>query len=178
LWPQHADNSSSLLFNKSCASDWRWSQKQFEEAVREFEKATQMEPESNDYRARLRHAKLELKKSLRKDYYKILELSQDAGENDIKKAYKRAALKYHPDKWGNATDEEKEEAEVRFKDIGEAYALLSDPVKRRKYDAGQDLEEIEHGGGFGQQEMDPSQIFQMFMGGRGGMGGMGGMHGF
>jgi hypothetical protein len=51
-------------------------------------------------------------------------------------------------------------------------------MKRRKYDAGQDLEEIEHGGGFGQQEMDPSQIFQMFMGGRGGMGGMGGMHGF
>ncbi|KAJ1475122.1 DnaJ domain-containing protein [Baffinella frigidus] len=86
-----------------------------------------MEPDSNDFRKRLNNAKLELKKSLRKNYYKILDVAKDADDTDIKKAYKRAALKYHPDKWGQATEEEIERAEKTFKDIGEAYSLLSDP---------------------------------------------------
>ena len=108
--------------------------------MREYERACGMDQENRDLKQRLREAKLELKKSKRKNYYKILEVSKDAEENEIKKAYKRAALKYHPDKWANATDQEQEEAEKQFKDIGEAYSVLTDPQKRRRYDAGQDLE--------------------------------------
>lgn len=64
-----------------------------------------------------------------KDYYSILELSKDASENDIKRAYKKAALKYHPDKGG---DPEK------FKEISEAYQILQDPNKKAMYDRGED----------------------------------------
>ena len=55
--------------------------------------------------AKLKEAKLELKKSKRKDYYKILEVGKDATEDEIKKAYKRAALKWHPDKHSSGEEE-------------------------------------------------------------------------
>ena len=64
-----------------------------------------------------------------KDYYKILGVSPNATEQEIKSAYRRLALKYHPDK--NPNDPY---AEEKFKEISEAYAVLMDPVKRRRYD--------------------------------------------
>lgn len=64
-----------------------------------------------------------------KDYYTILGVRKDATLEEIKKAYRRLALKYHPDR--NKGDKE---AEERFKEINEAYAVLSDPQKRRNYD--------------------------------------------
>lgn len=64
-----------------------------------------------------------------KDYYKSLGVSKNAGAGDIKKAYRKLALKYHPDK--AAGDKAKEE---KFKEISEAYAVLSDPEKRKEYD--------------------------------------------
>ena len=72
---------------------------------------------------------MELKKSKRKDYYKILDLAKSAADDEIKKGYKKAALKWHPDK-NSSTEETKIEAEKIFKDIGEAYSVLSDPQKR------------------------------------------------
>jgi len=76
----------------------------------------------------LKEAKLELKKASRKDYYKILGVEKNATPDDIKKAYRKLALKWHPDK--NSQDEEsKVKAEKMFKDIGEAYAVLSDERK-------------------------------------------------
>ncbi len=64
-----------------------------------------------------------------KDYYKILGVPRNATQEEIKKAYRRLALKYHPDRnRGN------KEAEEKFKEINEAYAVLSDPEKRRQYD--------------------------------------------
>ena len=64
-----------------------------------------------------------------KDYYKTLGLVRGASsEEDIKKAYKKMALKYHPDKNKSAGAEEK------FKEIAEAYEVLSDPKKRQVYD--------------------------------------------
>lgn len=63
-----------------------------------------------------------------KDYYKILNIQVDANEEEIKKAYKKLALKLHPDK-NSAAD-----AEDRFKEIKEAYEILSDKNKRDKYD--------------------------------------------
>jgi molecular chaperone DnaJ len=65
----------------------------------------------------------------KKDYYGILGVSKTATQDEIKKAYKRLAKKYHPDR--NAGDES---AENRFKEISEAYHLLSDPEKRKQYD--------------------------------------------
>ncbi len=63
------------------------------------------------------------------DYYQMLGVSRDASQEDIKKAYRKLARKFHPDVNKNA------EAETRFKEIGEAYEVLSDAEKRRRYDA-------------------------------------------
>lgn len=64
-----------------------------------------------------------------KEYYQILGLDKDASLEDIKKAYRRLALKYHPDKNPGSSD-----AEESFKEINEAYAVLSDPEKKAHYD--------------------------------------------
>lgn len=69
-----------------------------------------------------------------KDYYSILGVDKNASADDIKKAYKKLCLKYHPDRWANATDAEKKEAEDKFKEINEANSVLSDPKKKQSYD--------------------------------------------
>jgi curved DNA-binding protein len=63
-----------------------------------------------------------------KDYYRILGVDKNASEQDIKKAYRKLARKYHPD-----MNPDNKKAEERFKDINEAYEVLSDPAKRQKY---------------------------------------------
>lgn len=94
----------------------------WEDAVREWKAIAEADPSDASIQREVRKAELELKKSQRKDYYKILEVSKDADDNTIKKAYRKLAIKYHPDKnLGN------EEAEAKFKDISEAYETLSDP---------------------------------------------------
>ena len=66
---------------------------------------------------------------MKRDYYEVLGVSRSCGDEDLKKAYRKLALKYHPDK--NPGDAE---AEERFKEIGEAYQILADPERRARYD--------------------------------------------
>jgi len=68
--------------------------------------------------------------SPKKDYYTILELNNDASMDDIKKSYKKLAIKWHPDK----NPDNRELAEEKFKEITEAYGILSDEEKKQKYD--------------------------------------------
>ena len=68
--------------------------------------------------------------STKKDYYEILGVDKTASDKDIKSAYRKLALKWHPDKH----PEDKAEAEEKFKEINEAYQVLSDPKKRKQYD--------------------------------------------
>lgn len=67
----------------------------------------------------------------KRDYYEILGLKKGASKDEIKKAYRNLALKYHPDR---VSADQKKEAEERFKEISEAYAVLSDDTKRAQYD--------------------------------------------
>lgn len=107
-----------------------------------------------------------------KDYYQILGVTKGATENDIKKAYRKLAVKYHPDK--NPGDKS---AEEKFKDVSEAYEVLSDPKKRAQYDQfGSDFFRAGGPGGAsgsysrgGGPFSNPYDIFsQMFGGGGGG----------
>ena len=68
------------------------------------------------------------------DYYTTLEIERNASVEDIKKAFKRLALKYHPDKQQGKSEAEKKAAEEKFKEINEAYSVLSDPQKKQQYD--------------------------------------------
>ena len=76
------------------------------------------------------------------DYYKVLGIDKNATEKEIKKAYRKLAVKYHPDK-----NKGNKQAEEKFKEINEAYTVLSDPEKRKKYDQfGHDWEKYEQAG--------------------------------
>ncbi|KAH8153246.1 uncharacterized protein LAJ45_02833 [Morchella importuna] len=154
----------------------------WEEAVRELKNFAEANPTDNNIKREIREAELELKKSKRKDYYKILGVDKDANEADIKKAYRKMAILHHPDKNPDNPD-----AAEKFKDVGEAYETLSDPQKRERYDSGIDLQEDDMfgggGGGMGGMNIDPNVLFNMMnnMGGGGGgfsFGGPGGAGGF
>ncbi|KAK9173929.1 DnaJ C terminal domain protein [Cryptosporidium meleagridis] len=105
-----------------------------------------------------------------KDYYKILGISKDATDQDIKRAYRKLAIKYHPDKQANSTPEGKKKAEEMFKELGEAYEVLSDKEKRNIYNqygseglqAGFGGSTSEQGGMGGGIFIDPNEIFARF----------------
>lgn len=156
----------------------------WEEAARDYKAVAEANPTEKGIQEDIRRAEFELKKAQRKDYYKIMGVEKDASDHEIKKAYRKLAIKYHPDK--NQNDQKCDE---KFKEVGEAYETLIDPQyvffppllknqniilidtrKRAAYDNGDDL-------------MDPADMFSGggmggfgggFGGGMGGMGGMGG----
>ncbi|KJX96835.1 hypothetical protein TI39_contig598g00029 [Zymoseptoria brevis] len=149
----------------------------WEEAVRAYKKIQEQSPEEPGIAKDVRNAELELKKSKRKDYYKILGVEKSATETEIKKAYRKLAVIHHPDK--NPGDPD---AENRFKDIQEAHETLIDAEKRERYDSGVDLMDPSEqfgGGGFGGGmggmgggvQIDPEMLFNMMGGGGGGGGG-------
>ena len=109
----------------------------------------------------------------KRDYYEVLGVQKSAGEDEIKKAYRSLAKKYHPDM--NPGDKD---AEVKFKEVNEAYAVLSDSEKRSKYDRfGHAAFDPSAGGGgyggfgdFSGADFDFGDIFSSFFGGGGGGG--------
>ncbi len=93
---------------------------------------------------------------MKEDYYKILEIDKSATKAEIKKAYRKQAIKYHPDKNpGN------KEAEESFKEAAEAYEILSDENKKARYDQ-YGHAAFENGGGFSQGGMNMEDIFSHF----------------
>ena len=113
------------------------------------------------------------------DYYEVLGIDRNADDATIKKAYRKLAMKYHPDR-----NPDNKEAEEKFKELGEAYEVLSDADKRAAYDR-MGHEAFKNGGMGGPGGMggfggftDPSDLFsQIFGSAFGGFGGMGGMGG-
>eukprot|EP00126_Sphaerothecum_destruens_P006052 Sdes_comp19186_c0_seq1m10015 len=102
------------------------------------------------------------------DYYEVLQVNKNASLEEIKKAYRKLALKYHPDK----NPQNQDQANRHFKRISEAYEVLSDPDKRKMYDL-YGLEGLKSGfggrssGNRGEFHFtDPSEIFRQFFGGR------------
>lgn len=110
----------------------------------------------------------------KRDYYEVLGVQKTASADEIKKAYKKMAIKYHPDRQANKSDAEKKEAEDKFKEAAEAYAVLSDDTKRQQYDQfgfdGPKMGGGFGGGGFG--DFDINDILNSVFGG-GGFGGGG-----
>src|SRR6202158_6481147 len=105
--------------------------------------------------------------AIKRDYYEVLGVSRTASAEELKRAYRKLALQYHPDR--NPNDPQ---AESRFKEINEAYEVLSDQSKRQRYDtfghSAQGIPGFDGGAGFG----GINDIFDMFFGaaaaGRGG----------
>lgn len=112
----------------------------------------------------------------KRDYYEVLGVSKTATADEIKSAYRKLAMKYHPDR--NPGDKV---AEEKFKEAAEAYDVLHDPEKRQRYDQfGHQAFDGGAGGGYGAGGMSMDDIFSMFgdlFGGRGG-GGFGGFEEF
>jgi molecular chaperone DnaJ len=110
---------------------------------------------------------------MKKDYYQILGINKDSSPEEIKKAYRKMALKYHPDK--NPDDPS---AEAKFKEVSEAYEALSDPKKKQIYDqyGEEGLKGAQGPGGFGGAGGYSSmeEALRTFMGAFGGGGGPGG----
>lgn len=138
--------------------------KEWEAALNSMKKAKSMDSTLN-IEADIKQISEELKKEDNKDYYQIMGLSRTATNAEIKKAYKELVRKYHPDR-NTGNKEEQEKAEKMFKLVNEANEVLSDPVKKKRYDdAG--CKKTEEGmyssgahQGFG--GMDPNDLIRMF----------------
>ena len=89
-----------------------------------------------------------------KGYYKTLGVKEDASQDEIKKSFRKLSIKYHPDKQANKSEKEKKEAEAKFKEINEAYQVLSDETKRRQYDSDSSFNFDSGAGGFNFRDFD------------------------
>lgn len=125
----------------------------FDDAIHDYQAALEIEEHNQRAREGLEKARKLQKQSERRDYYKILGVKRTATKQEVVKAYRKAAMKWHPD---NFRDDEKKIAEKKFIDIAAAKEVLTDPEKRRQFDSGEDPLDPEgnhgHGGNpFGHQ---------------------------
>lgn len=147
----------------------------FDEALRTFQQAVENAPDGEmkqQAQKKVKEAQVALKQSKEKNYYKILGVPRTASKKEIKKAYRELALKWHPDK----NPDNSEEAVRKFADIGEAYEVLSDEETKAKYDRGEQVFDNQGGGGGGGgHHFNPHMFFnQQFHGGGGRQRGGGG----
>jgi DnaJ family protein C protein 3 len=129
-------------------------QEDFEGSLNDYKKAKELRADDRSIDEKIQKGQRVLEQSKRKNYYKILGVKRSATKSQIKRSYRKLALKYHPDK---VEESEKEKSEKIFRDVAEAYGVLSDDEVRQKYDNGEDVsgqaqqQQQGHGfpGGFG-----------------------------
>ena len=113
----------------------------------------------------------------KRDYYEVLGVSKNATADELKKAYRKLAIQYHPDRQQGKSDQEKKDAEEKFKEAAEAYDVLSTPDKRARYDQfGFAGDQMGGGGAGGFGGFDINDILRSVFGE--GFGGFGGFSGF
>jgi DnaJ family protein C protein 3 len=116
----------------------------FEPAMHTLNEAKEHHGNNDKVLKLLQDAQVLLKRSKQKDYYKVLGVSRDAEEREIKKAFRRLTLKFHPDK-AASQGIPKEEAQKKMAAINEAYEVLSDPELKARFDRGDDPNEQQQG---------------------------------
>lgn len=147
----------------------------YEGAIHTLGAAKEQDQSSSRISEMLHNAHMLLKRSKTKDYYKVLNVDNDADERAIKRQYRSMTKKFHPDKT-TAQGVPKEQAEKKMADINEAYEVLSDPELRARFDRGDDPNSQEqqgqpfHGSPFGQGQGGQQFFFQQGGGGGGGGG--------
>ncbi len=109
----------------------------YEACIHTLNTANEHYPGKSHIQERLREAQKLLKRSKQKDYYKVLGVSRDADQRQIKAAYRKQTREHHPDK-AVRTGVSKEDAEKRMASINEAYEIISDPELRARFDHGDD----------------------------------------
>ena len=149
--------------------------KMFDDAKSDLSKAKELDPNNSKIDGYINEANQKADQARNRDYYQILGISRNATADEIKKAYRKMALKYHPDR-NSETEQTKKIAQRKFEDVSDAYSVLSDPKKKQMFDQGIDPlnPEVASGAGpAGGMNMhfsgaDPNEIFKMFFGGQGG----------
>jgi len=129
----------------------------FDQAVKDFEQLVKMDMVNKEYKDLLTEAIEKLRLSKNKDFYKLLGVDKKANQEEIKKSYRKAALTHHPDRHSVAEEHVKLFHLKKFKDIGEAYGILSDETKRSLYDQGILYQSIQAENGSG----DPATAARM-----------------
>lgn len=141
----------------------------YDDAVRDLRKAKELSPGDDDIAEELSKAEFLKKRSGSTSFYSVLGIAPHATVNDIKTAYRQMAMKYHPDRHQSSAPNVKKQAEDKFKQVTEAYEVLSDETKRRKYDAGMELDEINSSSNSSSMRRGGPDLGDMFgMGGGGG----------
>ena len=148
--------------------------KMFDDAKADLSKAKELDPSNPKIEGYINEANQKAESARNRDYYQILGLNRNATADEIKKAYRKLALKYHPDR-NSESEQSKKIAKRKFEDVSDAYSVLSDPKKKQMFDQGVDPLNPEVASGAGGPGMnfhfsggDPSEIFKMFFGGEGG----------
>lgn len=146
----------------------------FEEAVRTLTQAHEHHPSSHKVNELLQKAQTLLKRSKQKDYYKVLGISRDSDDRDIKRAYRKLTKEFHPDKAAQA-GVDADEAQKKMASINEAYEVLSDPELKARFDNGDDPNDqsqqgnpFQQGSPFGRGPGGQPVFFQQRGGGGGG----------
>mmetsp|Transcript_7201 Transcript_7201/g.21238 ORF Transcript_7201/g.21238 Transcript_7201/m.21238 type:complete len:845 (-) Transcript_7201:87-2621(-) len=175
----HADASAALYHAEGSRSAYLLGAealqglKRYSDALSLLEQMLETLPDAKGDRelvGKYKQAQRLLKKASRPDLYKVVgpDLDETADEDALKKAYKKAAMKWHPDRFSAKGEKAQQEAAEKFKEVNDAYEFLTDPQRRRLWDQGYDREEVEQ-----QLEMQKQQSQC-----RGGFPGGGGFHGF